>query len=244
VKWTMKQGYQKCDFVVNIGSCMFGRLKAYHIQQNVTLTPWALEEPVLPLTFDTQERTELFGDSSLCLLYSGSFGRAHEFHLTLKLARFLRGSASFIYSIRGSRQDELKFAVNQEDTNVRFMSFASREKLAVRLSSPDVHIVSLRPEWTGMVVPSKFFGALAIGRPVLFEGDPASSIARWILEYKVGWVLQQNNLDKVKDELLEFSRNETQKAEMFWHCHEIYQTIFSKKTVMDAWDAELKALVG
>jgi colanic acid biosynthesis glycosyl transferase WcaI len=243
VKWGMKQGYQKCDLVINIGSCMWERLKVYHIQQNVTLTPWALEEPTQVLSIDADERKELFGDSQLCLLYSGNLGRAHDFYLMVKLSRLLRGFGAFAYSIRGSRWGELKLAVNPEDTNVRFVSFAPPEKLSVRLSATDVHIVSLRTEWTGMVVPSKFFGALAIGRPVLFEGDPASSIARWILEYKVGWVLREDNLDKIKDELLEFSRSKAQKTEMFRHCHEVYRAHFSKKAVVDGWNSELQKLL-
>jgi hypothetical protein len=47
----------------------------------------------------------------------------------------------------------------------------------------------LRKEWTGTVVPSKFFGALAIGQPVLFVGSRESSVARIIEEHGVGWLI-------------------------------------------------------
>jgi glycosyltransferase involved in cell wall biosynthesis len=93
------------------------------------------------------------------------------------------------------------------------------------------------------VVPSKFFGALAAGRPVLFEGEDSSAIAQWIKEHKVGWVLNQSNLELVAKELIRFSKDESAKASMFKHCHEVYQTHFSKKTVIDRWDKELRALL-
>jgi colanic acid biosynthesis glycosyl transferase WcaI len=241
VKSFMNRGYRKCDLVADIGPCMREKLERYQIQKRATLTPWALEEPSQPLPYDAQERMELFGKDPgpLGLLYSGSFGRAHDFYLTLKLARFMRNKAVFTYGVRGSRLDELKRAVNPEDANVRFAPFTPPGKLSARLSAPDVHLVSLRPEWTGIVVPSKFFGALAVGRPLLFEGDEKSSIARWIKEYGVGWVLTPGNLDSLANELEAFSKNPSVKREMFNHCHAIYQSHFSKKVILGGWIQEL-----
>ncbi len=244
VKWMMKGGYQKCDLVADLGSCMRERLKDYGIQKSVTLTPWALEEPPEPLGFDKDERALLFGDAPLGMLYSGSFGRAHEFYLILKLARKLHSKVMINYGVRGSRLEELKLAINPEDTNVRISGFAPPDRLAARLCAPDIHIVSLRPEWEGIVVPSKFFGALAVGRPVLFEGPEKSAIAQWIKEHQVGWVLRPGNLEEVAGDLARFSADEAGKAAMFKHCNETYKKFFSKKAVMDHWDKELQALTG
>ncbi len=183
------------------------------------------------------------GKFQLALLYSGNLGRAHDFYLNLKLAQRMRDSAGFTYSVRGSRVDALKLAVNPEYTNIRFAPFAPPERLAARLAAPDVHVVSLRPEWTGTVVPSKFFGALAVGRPVLFEGDEHSSIALWIKEYGVGWVLGVRNMEDVAEELEKFSKDAKKKAEMFKRCHQTYQAHFSKATILSKWEAELRALL-
>ncbi len=239
----LKRAYQKCDLIADLGPCMRSRLERYPSKARATLTPWALEEPRKPLPPDLTERQELFGESKLGLLYSGSLGRAHDFYLTVKLARLLRDDSIFCYAARGSRMADLKKAVNPEDRNIRFAAFAPPEKLAARLSAPDVHIVSLRPEWTGVAIPSKFFGALAIGRPVLFEGSPESSIAKWIEEYKVGWVLRPDNLHEISEKILRFSGNSNEKAAMFDRCHEVYQNHFSRKSVMDGWDRELRKLL-
>jgi colanic acid biosynthesis glycosyl transferase WcaI len=241
VRFFMKKGYGKCDLIADIGPCMRERLEIYPARKRSTLTPWALEEPLEPLPFDPQERTELFGDAPLALLYSGSFGRAHDFYCTLKLARLMGENAVFTYGVRGSRLEELKVAVKQEDTNVRFADFTPPQKLMARLSAPDIHIVSLRPEWTGIVVPSKFFGALAVGRPVLFEGPEESAIARWIEQYGVGWVLKPGNLETISKSLLEL-KNPVARNRLFQHCHEIYHRHFSKKIVIDEWDRELPLL--
>ena len=241
----MKKGYEACDLVADLGPSMVQRLKEYPLKKAVTLTPWALEEPDKPVDFDADERKALFGDSPLGFLYSGSFGRAHGFYMTLKLARNLAGAkAVFCYSARGSRLAELKKALNTEDKNFRFVPFAPPEKLAARLSAPDIHLVSLRPEWTGVVAPSKFFGALAVGRPVLFEGDENESIAGWIREYGVGWVLHERNLAEITDKLLAYSKSPDQKKKMFRRCYETYNAHFSKKAQVDRWDGELRLLTG
>jgi len=242
LQWFLKPAYGACDLVADLGSCMAERLKAYPIKKEITLTPWALEEPAKSLAFNKVERKKLFGKASLGLLYSGSFGRAHDYQLTLELARRLRGKAALTYSARGSRLDELKKAITSEDANIHFAEFVPPEKLEARLSAPDVHVVSLRPEWTGTVVPSKFFGALAAGRPVLFEGSLDCSLAQWIRKYKVGWVLTSSTLDRVTKDLTAFSKNSEIKTKMFKHCHQIYQTHFSRKTNIERWNKELAEL--
>lgn len=79
--------------------------------------------------------------------------------------------------------------LTKEDTNIRLAGFATEAELERRLAAADIHLISLRRGWEGIVVPSKFFGALAIGRPVLFSGPEESCIARWIADEKLGCVL-------------------------------------------------------
>jgi glycosyltransferase involved in cell wall biosynthesis len=243
LRFMAKKSYAACDLVVNLGPCMANRLRVYSMKKTVTLTPWALEEPSEPLAFDKAERESLFGESKLGLLYSGNLSHPHEFYLTLKLARKMRDTAIFAYSARGSRLDDLKKAWNPEDANFKFVDFAPLDKLEARLSAPDIHLVSLKDAYTGVAVPFKFFGALAAGRPILFEGSPDSAIARWIEEYKIGWVLTVENLSEIASDLAAFAKSPKKKREMFDHCHQIYLGHFSKKAVMEEWDSQLRLLL-
>ena len=63
-------------------------------------------------------------------------------------------------------------------TSIHFLPYQPRERLAESLSAVDVHLVSLRPELEGLVVPSKFYGIAAAGRPTLNIGDRDGEIAR------------------------------------------------------------------
>lgn len=241
----LRKAYQSCDLVADLGCCMRNRLERYQSSaRQVTLTPWALHEPDSALPIDENERGKIFGDASLALLYSGNFGRAHSAGLILELARRLEPhGAHLAFSIRGNRAAELSGEARGR-SNVSFVPFAAHADLEARLSAADIHVVSLHESWTGSVVPSKFFGALAAGRPVLFAGSPESAIAKWIMHYNVGWVLTEASFESVAGELAECSRNRGRLARLSEHCHEVYQRYFSKTTVADEWDRELRALLG
>jgi colanic acid biosynthesis glycosyl transferase WcaI len=103
--------------------------------------------------------------------------------------------------------------------------------------------VSLRPEWTGIVVPSKFFGSLAAGRPVIFAGSRQSAIAGWIQEHQVGWVLDAESEEAIGTQLLTLAADRNNLAALQSHCHAVYQRHFSRQRVMSAWDRELHGLL-
>ena len=245
LKRLLAVAYRRCDLIADLGSCMADLLKPYGSPARaVTLPPWALDEPATPTEPDPAARRELFGDAKLGLLYSGSFGRAHEYRDFLQLARLLRGSPiQLCFAGRGNRMDELKAAVGQDDRNISFAGFAPESELAKRLGACDLHLVSLREAWTGTVVPSKFFGALAAGRGVVFAGSPHSAIARWIEEHRVGWVLRPESLAKSAGELRQLAEAPGPLVAMRSHCHEVYAKHFSRERIIDRWDAELRKLL-
>jgi glycosyltransferase involved in cell wall biosynthesis len=239
------RAYATCDLVADLGSCMRARLEGYgHPARKVTLVPWALAEPAAVEPPDPAVRRGLFGDARLGLLYSGNFGRAHSYAEILGLARRLRGEGvHFSFGVRGNRADELRGALGSGDANVTLAGFAPEAELVKRLSAADIHLVSLRPEWTGLVVPSKFFGSLASGRPVLFAGSRDSAVARWIRELGVGWVLDDRSQGEVAAALRALRDRPERLAELQRHCHRVYHEHFSRRKVMADWHRELQALL-
>ncbi len=237
--------YRQCDLLADLGACMGELVAKYRSPGKArTLVPWALVEPEQPVEPDPATRADLFGDAKLGLLYSGSFGRAHAYAEFLELARAMRGDpVRFCFAGRGNRVDELKAAVRPDDANVSFAGFAPESELEKRLGACDLHLVSLRPEWTGTVVPSKFFGALATGRGVVFAGSPKSAIARWIREYDIGWVVTPETVGAVAADLRKLAADPSALLGLRARCHRVYQEHFSKARQLDLWDAELRALL-
>jgi colanic acid biosynthesis glycosyl transferase WcaI len=247
----LRVAYGCCDLIADLGSCMRRLIDIYRPRaRRATLVPWALSEPDRPVPPDPIIRQELFGSAALGLLYSGNFGRAHSHEEFLALARALRGtgvpacgSPALCFAVRGNRAEELRMAVQPDDANVFLAGFAPECELEKRLAAADLHLVSLRPEWTGVVVPSKFFGSLAAGRPVVFAGSPDSAIASWIGEHGVGWVLTATNVPEIAADLQALAADPARLTKLQEHCHAVYQEQFSWKAVTAVWDRELRGLL-
>lgn len=241
----MRRSYLACDLVVDIGGCMRRLLLKYDPDMcSATLVPWALSEPDQLQAAPQQERRAVFGEAKLALMYSGSFGRAHAYEDMLDLMRHLRGTPiKLALSVKGNREASLRSAIGVDDTNICFVPFAPASLLEQRLACADIHIVSLRNEWTGTVVPSKLFGALAAGRPVLFCGSRDSSLAEWIEKYEIGWILEPGNASAVAESLRLILTDDSSLQSMKERCFQVYHRHFSRAETIREWDRRLSSLV-
>jgi glycosyltransferase involved in cell wall biosynthesis len=245
----MSAAYKSCDVVVDLGPCMRRRLERYGGSPlRETLTPWALVEPDRPPAPAASMRREMFGDAKLGLVYAGSMSRSHDFDTLLALARACRARAGdeigICFACTGTSLPALKSAVRAEDTNIRFAPFGDEAMLESRLAAADIHLGSLRPEFTGIVVPSKFFAALAVGRPFIFAGSREASIAQWIREYDVGWVLEPGRADEVASQLAQLRDDPATLRARGHAAMAAYRRSFSKRLINDRWASLLEQAVG
>ncbi|MBI1883336.1 MAG: glycosyltransferase family 4 protein [Chlamydiae bacterium] len=246
LKVLVKQAYHSLDVMVDIGSCMRRRLEAYgYHAHSQTLVPWALAEPTLEELRRAQNGSRhVEGASTLTLLYSGNIGKAHDFEVFLELAHSLYEKSDkihLVFSCRGNRLQEFLNALSSCPPNVKSIPFADEEDLQGRLLSADIHLVSLRKGWEGIVVPSKFFGSLAVGKPVIYAGPMDSAIASWIRQYDVGFVLSGETIPKLVQDLLDLEKNPERLHKLGQNAYNAYHQFFSKKRVMDQWDELLRA---
>ncbi|SUS07986.1 Glycosyltransferase [uncultured Defluviicoccus sp.] len=241
----MRFTYRYLDVCVDIGPCMRERLAAYRPRgEAVTLTPWALVEPGSVREPDPVVRKQIFGDASLALLYSGNLGHAHDFADFLALARLLRERAPgiiFAFAVAGMRVPELKAALREDDHNIRVLPLAPEADLQRHLEAADIHLVSLRPEWSGIVVPSKFFGSLAAGRPVIFAGSRKSGIATWTKAFDLGLVLAAESQPDVLLRLTELAHSSDQLNTWQKKAFVTYRRHFSMQKCIESWDQLLSS---
>jgi glycosyltransferase involved in cell wall biosynthesis len=151
---------------------------------------WADEDAVHPVTKGENRLGKEWGLSDKFVVgYSGNMGRAHEFGAILDAAEMLRKRTDIVFLFigdGGSRPWVEEQVSTRNLTNVIFKPYQPRERLAESLSVPDVHFISLKPRLEGLIVPSKFYGIIAAGRPVLFAGSPTGEIANMIKKAKCG----------------------------------------------------------
>src|SRR4030095_3249684 len=159
------------------------------------------------------------------LLYSGTLGRAHDYEMFLKLARLLRHRSPHIrlcFAARGNKVAELKKALTYEDTNITLLDFVAESMLEEHLNAADMHMISLNKEWNGLVVPSKFFGSLATGKPVIYGGAQDSSIACLRREHEIGFHIDEKCLEDVAMKLDRLSTNSSEMSILQKNAFELY----------------------
>jgi glycosyltransferase involved in cell wall biosynthesis len=242
--WWTGISYRWCGLLVDIGVCMRNRLLVYHPKAIYeTIIPWALQEPDILEEPNNDIRYELFGDTKLAILYSGTIAKAHQFEEFILLARELRtrkSSVSFCFAGMGNNYQKLQDMVTADDTNISFAGFIEEKYLSLRLASADIHMISLRPGWEGIAVPSKFFGSLASGRPLLYCGTPNSCVTKLINKEGLGFVVTKDNIKNIADNLEELSYNHKKLHMMQEKAFLFYKQHFTKELQCMKWDNTLR----
>jgi colanic acid biosynthesis glycosyl transferase WcaI len=154
---------------------------------------WADSDSIVPKpTAASALRHQLGLVDKFVVCYSGNLGRAHEHEALLGAAEALRDdeSVTFLFIGGGIKMDALREQASERQlANLRFIPYQPREQLGDSLAAGDIHLASLIPSLEGYIVPSKFYGILAAGRPIVFIGDPDGELARIIQATQCGLVV-------------------------------------------------------
>ena len=70
------------------------------------------------------------------------------------------------------------------------------------MSVGDVHLVSLDPALEGLIVPSKFYGIAAAGRPTIFIGAKDGEIGRMLKENGCGFTVAPGDGEALTERIL------------------------------------------
>jgi colanic acid biosynthesis glycosyl transferase WcaI len=229
----MRRSITNCE-PVSLSECMTDRLiRRWNIKQPITqISPWAQNEP-------TQiDREQFKSTAEWGLLYSGSFGRAHR-HVSLPdLIRSVQtADVKVTFSIPDIQKLRLTSLIGQGLAGqVSFQSQVSQSDIVSHLQSFRVHLITLAEGWEGVVLPSKFFGVLAAGRPVFFLGGQQASIARWINHFDIGWTTDGSDIQQVVKDMLRLTNDSTQFTAMCSRCSDVYNLHFSSEIALSKWE--------
>lgn len=168
--------------------------------------------------------------------YSGNLGRAHEFETILRAMRELP-RVTFRFTGGGAQLEAVKRAAG---ANAEFHPYAPRERLSESLSAADAHLVSLQPALEGLIVPSKFYGILAVARPVLFIGARDGELARIIDAHGCGIVVEPGDAGGLARAIESLAGDRGKAAEMGRRGRALYLERFAPQHAFAAWERVLE----
>ena len=229
------------DIIIVIGRCMRDYLEAQGIspQRIHMITNWTDENKVIPVPHSRNSlRQELSIENDFIILYSGNMGISHFFDDIIEVARRLReiDDLRFIFIGNGVKRKEIELAKKKYNlSNVLLLPFQPVGRLPESLSIGDVHFISLRDGFKGLVVPSKAYSALAVGRPIIYQGSKCGEIARMVAESNIGSVVPLWDADALEREILNYYRNPSIAAEQGSNALVLSIERFSRKQALDKY---------
>ena len=228
---------------MNVAVCesMLERLRAEGIpsERLTVIHNWVDGERIRPFAASANPLRREWGLSGKFVVgYSGNLGRVHDVEAIIELIGALDDEPETVMLFIGAGVGyrRLKDIVgDRRITKTVFRPYQPRERLGESLTAPDLHIVSLRSDCEGMVMPSKLYGILAAGRPVLSIGNPNGSVARIVRGYGAGFVAAPGRLDALAAEIGALRRDPARLEQMGANARWAYENRFSKDVSLRAW---------
>jgi putative colanic acid biosynthesis glycosyltransferase WcaI len=193
---------RRADRIVAIGEAMRGRLevKGAPPDRIRVIENWVDTKRITPRPRVNDWSRENVAGDGFVVMHSGNVGHAQDVGTLVRAASFLRDIPDLRVVVVGSgamHAATKALAARLEVSAVTFLPYQPREVLSESLSSADIHYLGLEKGLSGFVVPSRAYGVLAAGRPLLVSADEACETVRIVRTVGCGIVVEPGRPDLV-----------------------------------------------
>ena len=167
-----------------------------------TIPNWIDTDLVQPVKETNRFRQLHDLDDKFVVMYSGNLGLSQNLAQVLEAAERLRGREQIVFVFVGDGADRPNLEQTAKEkglTNVRFFDYQPKADLAVSLSAADVHLVVLQPHVRRLLMPSKVYGALASGTPVLAITTDDCELAEIVRRHDLGRVVSSGTAGELAE---------------------------------------------
>ena len=179
--------------------------------------------------------------------YSGNLGLGHEFETLFGAMLRLRAHRQIRFLIigEGARLRELREQCYQAQLDrVTFLPSQPRGNLSHSLSAGDVGLVSMRQGCEGTMVASKIYGLLAAGRPYIYIGPAATTMAAVAAEWQCGWQIDNGADARLAAWLEHLQAHPDQVAEAGRNARLAYERSFTRARAVREFELVLARAAG
>ena len=234
--------------VVVIGDRMAEHLRAQCGVRAAVIPNWAIAETAEISGQTSALRADWGLAGRFVVGYSGNLGRVHRLGSDrgCSTAARLAGPAPAAGGRRHAAGRTDGQAQSHGLHNVCFEPHQPRDRLPASLRVPDIHVVSLDESLEGLIVPSKFVGVIAMGRPVLWIGDPDGEIGTLVRESGCGVTVRPGNPAALADALrvlvADFQSGAPALQRMAERAQQLWQARFQKSAALREWETQLRRI--
>ncbi len=212
--------YKQADLIICIGDKMAKMLieRGCPAVKIEIIENWSDGSQIYPIEKRSDRFVQKNGLSDKFIVqYSGNFGMVHELDTVLLAAKALaeRTDIEFVFIGGGVNAGKIKSFVSDHGlANVKMFPFQPRESLNDSLNAADVSLVTLKAGFAGTVIPSKIYGIMASGKPVLAVCPGESEASRIVKENDCGLVVDPGDADGCRRAILSLNDDRAARLKM------------------------------
>ena len=249
LRWAANWSLRSSDRVIVVGRCMERCLLAFGLQRDrlVLIPNWADGDHLTPVAPEDNWFRKQHGlEGQIVVMYSGNLGVVHETEALIPLIHYLRGmrEVCFLFVGEGQGKTRLQNWASQEKLeSVRFLRYQNKEHLRYSLSAGDIHLVTLRSKMEGLSVPSKVYGIMAVGRPVVFIGPDGSEVASLVRESGCGEVFSPQESEKAALAILHLAQDYRRRESLGSAGRRYFETFLDKRCAIQRFQTVFQGMM-
>ena len=147
----------------------------------------------------------------LVVMYSGNHSYVHPLDTLLDAILRLQSDPHFLFVFIGGgvrKKDVTAFAEEHELKNIIQLPYQPRENIHISLGASDVQVVIMGETQVGFTHPNKIYGAMYLGKPVLYIGPDTSHITDILGESEGNIMVKHGQSNDLVMKLLSFRLND------------------------------------
>ncbi|WP_195695123.1 glycosyltransferase family 4 protein [Priestia megaterium] len=200
------------DCVIVVGNDMSETLKKRFdnktVPNHVVINNWTNEDEILPLDKKDVHIQEFLKENDLqnkfIIMYSGNIGLYYDLENIIKVTEHFKRyeDLAFVFIGEGAVKQKMQsFVEEKEINNVHFLPYQPKEFIKYSLNAADVHLVVNQKGIKGVSVPSKIYGVMAAGKPILGVLEQDSEAQMLIEKSQCGVVVEPQDYQGITEQI-------------------------------------------
>jgi glycosyltransferase involved in cell wall biosynthesis len=241
--------YRKADRVVVLSRDMREYIIAAGVDRAdvVCIPNWVDTRHVRPVKIGNSFRHQHKLAGKFVVMYSGNLGLCQRLEDVIDAAECLlrQSEIQFLLVGAGSLKSQLVEQVLERGlTNVRFLPSLPKSRLAESLSAADVHLVPLDPRVSSLLMPSKFYGVLASGTPLVAIAPVDCELAELTRAHRVGVVSSPGDPERLAATIESLAGQRGQLREMGALARRLAEDRYDRTTATARFELALRDVLG
>ncbi|MEB4870871.1 MULTISPECIES: glycosyltransferase family 4 protein [Priestia] len=206
---------RQADKVIVVGRDMVetlkGRFKGRKVPNHTFINNWIDEKEIYPLPADHKKvvafKAKYGLQDKFIIMYSGNLGLYYDLENLMGIIEKFKDRKDVVFAFVGEgtiRENLVQYKENHNLHNVKFIPYQDKEDLIYSLNAGDVHWCLNAKGIKGVSVPSKLYGIIAAGKPILGALEKGSEARLIIEETQCGYVTEPGNYNEVEKLIQKF----------------------------------------